>query len=243
MNKYKLLSICLKVISAIALIVMFTYYCYILATPGYYWYLVLNCVVTLICIVLYYKFRVGLKERMSAKFPSKEDLIEHRYGMTYRKRFYNVWYLILLVLFYVGTISLLSVMVYRQCDSELNARYKESLEYVTNFGFDKPMDCSIFYKAAPITPNSTKEGIIHCADILKYINQLAVQLNEWKEAQDVEGVVLAGYKAQFEEFMDIADSKKSTVVNDVYLLLILVIILKLSSSELKSYAKHRSITL
>lgn len=201
MNKYKVANTFLKVVSDVIIAVAFIYGCYVLATPGYYGFMVAFIIVSVICVLLYLKLKRKTDESIEKRFPYKVDLIEHRFAMSYRKRFYKVWYLILLTVLNVVVFASISIMIYNQCNKEINIKYIESMEYITKFGFgDDRFNCEVFYKLAPLTPNSVKEGLSFCSDIMKYIDQLTRQLIEWKDEGDIDTAVLEEYKIQFEDY-------------------------------------------
>lgn len=242
MNIYKTMNNVYKVLARLFYITLFVYIAYVLCTPGYYGYLVFYGLLVLLCLYLLTKIEDYSKKRES-KYTDTE-LIEHKYAVTYRKRYYSGIYFALLI--YVVTSMVVSVghLLVKQMDITLNTQYVESIEYVFGTTFqDEDFDSTIFKKLTPVTPNTSKQAVVDCADVIRLIVDLSEFIQESKESGVVNEVVLREYEDRVQEYVTYTeDTLQHVESNAVYIILVLLV-LRLSTNELRRYLSHRSIEL
>ena len=107
----------------------------------------------------------------------------------------------------------------------------------------KIFDSTIFKKLTPVTPNTSKQAVVDCADVIRLIVDLSEFIQESKESGVVNEVVLREYEDRVQEYVTYTeDTLQHVESNAVYIILVLLV-LRLSTNELRRYLSHRSIEL
>lgn len=242
MNSYGKANKVLKALSTVISLIVYVYISWVLCTPGYYILLVLFGVIALGCLWLKEK----LKKLVDEKYKSYtyEELTEHKFGSTYRKRFYSIGYLIMLITFSIASAFVLICVLITQCDKELNKEYLESMNYTFGTMYqDDEFDNTIYRKLAPVIPNHSKVALIDGTYTIKLIVELAEVITEAQETGAIEEETLLYYESEVEALKNKLDNTANGLMLYIYIAGLSFILFKYSFAELKDYTHHRSIEL
>ena len=152
-----------KLMEIMLYVIFVAYTMYLFCTPGYYGLLVLE-----VCILSLFSFIVV---KLLTKKNRSKGLLEHYSGVTYRKRYHNKAYIIILVCCIVNIFAVMFSTLYQQITYKDNAKFAEYMgSMFEDSGFEK-----IVYKASPIIPNQAKDAYVYVYDLIGEVESLMVE--------------------------------------------------------------------
>lgn len=238
---YKLMDKMLRIVSKVVCVLVYAYIIWVLWTPGYYHYACLF----IGGVLLFYWFVHKLDKWASSdnKGRTEEELIEHRFAVTYRTRYYSKLYLIITIVLVLISGTILGVTLFNQFNSKLNVEFIEAINFVYSSDDGDCEVAEVFNKAAGVIPNPAKTLIIDGANIIRMISDLQEDIIVAMEDGQPDEELLLYWKDRVED----VDAQMDSTYRYLILYFLITgsagIIFKWFYGELKSYIHHHSIEL
>lgn len=244
MNTYSKLHKLLKGFSNTLFTSIGIYSAYVLCTPGLYHLLVIYLSIIAIITIVAIKYKKSLKLRLQS-YPAEELHIK-RYYNTHRKRFYNKFYIVSMILMFIASLSITGIFIYERTTYDMNDEYIEAISKVDDLmseagGLDLEGGFDALVKTIPMMPNASKDSLMLGVDTLEMVIDLQETILEYNDTNQIDEVKLAEYEAYMEESQKRIDTVYNSLLREVAISGFFFIMLFITLDELKSFLRHRSL--